>query len=59
METLDCPSLKVLKQQSSYSIHCPFKHNSYYCALNNVHHLTKWIIEYWNKKLKDKNIGTV
>lgn len=58
IETLNCPSLVTLKQRSSYSKHCPYGHRSTNCALNNVYHISKWILQYWNSLCDehDKNV---
>lgn len=50
IETLKCPSLSVLKNQSIYlwQERCPYEHSSINCALSNVFYITKWIIQYWN-----------
>lgn len=43
LDELQCPSLKVLKQEHTYNINCPYRHNLKNCAVNNVYYLTHWI----------------
>ena len=53
LETLNCPSLSVLKQQDSFVIDCPFMHNTRNCAVNNVYLLSRWVLHYWNSKCEE------
>lgn len=43
LETLSCPSLSILKQQSSFAIDCPIMHNTQNCPVNNVCVLSRWV----------------
>lgn len=47
IKCLKCPTLKTL-QQSTYTVDCPYNHFTQNCALNNVYHMSEWVINYWN-----------
>lgn len=53
IDVLKCPSLTVLKQQSSFLDDCPYDHNSKNCASNNVYHMTNWILNFWKSTCED------
>ena len=56
LETLNCPSLSVLKQRyrlCDNCVNCPFMHNTQNCSVYHVYLLTKWILHYWNSACKE------
>lgn len=37
----------------------PYGHRLTNCALNNVHHISKWILQYWDSLCDEHNKNTM